>query len=73
MSKTFRKFNNTKRGPRHSYDDDEENYSNRTSFTKKRVERNISNAIRSKNITKIMELDDNDDLDNDDLDVNVRR
>ncbi len=68
MSKTFRKFNNKNRT--RSYDDSEEDfYASRTNYTKKRVERNIDNVIRSKNISKLMELNDYDD----DEDLNVRR
>lgn len=68
MSKTFRKFNNKNRS--RSYDDSEEDlYASRGNYTKKRVERNIDNVIRSKNISKLMELNDYDD----DEDLNVRR
>lgn len=64
MSKTFRKFINNKK-PRNSYDDYNDGYNSpRSNYTKKRVERNINNAIRSKNVSKLVDLND-DDLDDD--------
>lgn len=70
MSKTFRRFNNNKSSNRKFYEESEdEYYSNRTNYTKKKLERNIDNVIRSKNISKLMELNDFDD----DEEYNVRR
>ncbi len=70
MSKTFRRFNNKKSTNRSYFEENEDDYySNRTNYTKKKLERNIDNVIRSKNISKLMELNDYDD----DEEYNVRR
>lgn len=65
MSKSFR-GKNSNRGYRDYDDDQEENYyDNRSSYLKRREKRTLDNAIRSKNIARLMELreDDDDDLD----------
>jgi len=62
MSKSFRS-KNSKRDMRNYYEDENENYNSRTDYMERREKRNLSNAIRSKNIARLMELDDDDDFD----------
>lgn len=62
MSKSFRS-KNSKRDMRNYYEDENENYNSRTNYMERREKRNLSNAIRSKNIARLMELDDDDDFD----------
>jgi hypothetical protein len=60
MSKSFRRFN-TKKEPR-SYDDHEEDHNSRTSsYSRKKIDRNINNAIRSKNVNRLLELHNDDE------------
>ncbi len=61
MSKSFRKTI-TKKNVRDTHeDDDQEDYHSRTSYRERREKRNLANAIRSKNISKLLELHDSDD------------
>ena len=70
MSKSFRS-KSTNRGYRDYEDDQEENYyDSRSSYLKRREKRSLDNAIRSKNIARLMEL--REDIDDDD-DLDVRR
>lgn len=62
MSKSFRS-KNSKRDMRNYYEDENENYNSRTDYLERREKRNLNNAIRSKNIARLMELDDDDDFD----------
>ena len=71
MSKTFRRFNSKKGSGKYYYDDyEDEGSSTRANYTKKKIDRNIDNVIRSKNIVKLMELDDYAE---DDDDIDLRR
>jgi len=63
MSKSFRNKNT-----KYYYEEDSDSYNFRSNYSERREKRVLSNALRSKNITRIMELDNDDDED-----INVRR
>lgn len=56
MSKSYRSKNT-----KSYYEDENENYNSRSFYLEKREKRNLNNAIRSKNVARLMELDDDDD------------
>jgi len=56
MSKSYRS-----KSPKNYYDDENENYNHRSFYLEKRAKRNLNNAIKSKNVARLMELDDDDD------------
>lgn len=63
MSKSYHS-KNTKRNSRDFYEDENENYySNQSNYLKRREKRRLDNAIRSKNIARLMELDEDTDDD----------
>lgn len=56
MSKSYRNKNS-----KNYYDDENENYNSRSNYLERREKRNLNNAIKSKNVARLMELDDDDD------------
>ena len=64
MSKSYRNTS-AKRNSRDFHEDEEENYYSRQSnYLKRREKRTLNNAIRSKNITRLLELGEDNDDDN---------
>ena len=63
MSKSFRSKNT-----KYYYEDENDNYNYRSNYSERREKRVLSNALRSKNIGRLMELDNDDDDD-----INIRR
>ena len=61
MSKSFRSKNQKRDFKEH--DDEENYYSNQSSYLQRRQKRRLDNAIRSKNVSHLLELDDGDDYD----------
>lgn len=57
MSKSFRNKKNFSRREEH---DDQEYYSQHSSYRERRERRVMNNAIRSKNIARLLELGDDD-------------
>jgi hypothetical protein len=58
MSKSFRKTADKKGRHEYSYDDEEDMFTSKSSYKERRQKRRLNNAIRSKNIETLMELDD---------------
>jgi Trk K+ transport system NAD-binding subunit len=56
MSKSYRSKNS-----KNYYEDENEDYNNRSFYLEKRAKRNLNNAIKSKNVSRLLELDDDDD------------
>ena len=56
MSKSYRSKNT-----KNYYEEDNEDSNARSFYLEKRQKRNLNNAIRSKNVSRLMELDDDDD------------
>lgn len=63
MSKSYRSKNT-----KYYYEDENDSYNYRSNYSERREKRVLSNALRSKNITRLMELDNDDDDD-----TNIRR
>lgn len=63
MSKSYRN-KSSKRNSNDLFEDEEENYFSRQSnYRQKREKKILNNAIRSKNIARLLELDEDDDDD----------
>lgn len=58
MSKSYRSKNT-----KFYYEDENDNYNYRSNYSERREKRVLSNALRSKNVSRLMELDNDEDDD----------